>query len=82
MTAAILEYLGMAIVLVAVWRIGVLDIRGQYLMLAAQVVWTAYAVITKQWGLTAQSAALLVLTLRGIRKWSVGLNLAKTGGRP
>lgn len=64
-----LEILSTLTVLVAVWRIGKLDVRGQYLMLAAQLGWGLFALLGKHWGLLAQSAVLLALTLVGIRNW-------------
>lgn len=64
-----LEYLSTALALVAVWRIGKLDLRGQQLMLVAQVCWAAYAALTRQWGLLGQSLVLIVLTLKAIRHW-------------
>ena len=72
MTAA-LEYLSTALVLVAVWRIGKLDLRGQYLMLVAQLGWAVYAATTRQWGLLAQSLVLLLLTRKAIRNWRAAM---------
>lgn len=68
-----LEYLSTALALVAVWRIGKLDLHGQQLMLVAQVSWAAYAAYTKQWGLLAQSLVLIVLTVKAIRHWRAEL---------
>jgi len=69
MAAQSLEYLGTAIVLVAVWLIGGLSIRGQWLMLAAQGVWLAVACMRGMWGLAAQSVVLSVFTVRAIVGW-------------
>ncbi len=64
-----LEIFSTALALVAVWRIGRLDLRGQYLMLAAQVSWGAFAVLGGHWGLLAQSVVLIGLTFKAIRHW-------------
>lgn len=64
-----LEILSTALALVAVWRIGKLDLRGQYLMLAAQVSWGVFAALGGHWALLAQSLVLIVLTLKAIRHW-------------
>ncbi|MBU1229534.1 MAG: hypothetical protein KKA55_01755 [Proteobacteria bacterium] len=64
-----LEILSTLLALVAVWRIGKLDVRGQYLMLVAQVGWAAFAALGSHWALLAQSLVLIVLTLKAIRHW-------------
>lgn len=64
-----LEIISTALALVAVWRIGKLDLRGQYLMLAAQLGWAAFAALGKHWALLAQSLVLIALTLKAIRHW-------------
>jgi len=66
---SILEWVAPALVLAAVWLIGSINVRGQWLMLAAQVVWLAVAVMQSMWGLAAQSAALMALTGRAIVAW-------------
>lgn len=67
---SILECIGMAWTIVAVWLIGNLDIRGQWLMLVAQTVWLVFAVLSGHWWLAAQSVVLFGLTVRAIVKWS------------
>lgn len=67
--AAMLEYTATALVLAGVWLIGNLSVRGQWLMLLAQVVWGAVAVQKGMWGLAAQSAVLLAFTWRSIFMW-------------
>jgi len=64
-----LEILSTILALVAVWRIGKLDLRGQYLMLVAQLGWGLFALLGKHWGLLAQSVVLLALTLKAIKNW-------------
>lgn len=66
----LLECLGTVLVLVAVWRIGILDIRGQYLMLAAQFVWLWFAWILRLRWLALQSVALAGLTVLAILEWT------------
>lgn len=70
MIPTILEPIGSILVMVAVWYIGRLSIRGQYLMLAAQGVWIAFATCAGLWWLGLQSVALLGLTLLAIRNWN------------
>ena len=68
-----LESLGLGLVLAAVWLIGSLEISGQYLMLAGQVVWFAFAKRKGHRGLAAQSAFLFALTGKAIWEWHVKL---------
>ena len=67
--ADLLQTLATALVLYGVWRISVLDVRGQYVMAAAQVAWGAWAVMGGHWWLAAQSAVLLALAVRAVRYW-------------
>ncbi|MBU1039732.1 MAG: hypothetical protein KKF77_01365 [Proteobacteria bacterium] len=64
-----LEILSTVLALVAVWRIGKLDVRGQYLMLAAQLGWGVFAALGGHWALLAQSLVLIGLTMKAIRHW-------------
>jgi hypothetical protein len=64
-----IEIISTALALVAVWRIGKLDLRGQYLMLVAQLGWGVFALMGQHWGLLAQSLVLLVLTVKAIKHW-------------
>lgn len=68
MTTA-LEILATALTLDAVWLIGSMDIRGQWLMLAAQAAWFAFAVAGGHWFFAVQSVVLAGFTVRAIRKW-------------
>lgn len=67
----LLEIASTVLVLVGVWLIGSLDIRGQYIMAAAQVGWAAFAAFSGHWWLLGQSLVLLALTLRSVRRWRV-----------
>lgn len=71
----LLESTAAALVLAGVWLIGTPDILGQYLMLAAQVLWLAWAVRERSWGLAVQSVILAGLTVRAIVIWS-GIGVA------
>ncbi|MFZ5428071.1 MAG: hypothetical protein ACOZEN_13975 [Thermodesulfobacteriota bacterium] len=61
------------LVLLAVWRISHLDVRGQAVMAWAQVAWGAYALAEAKWWLALQSAVLLVLAIRAVRIWKRSL---------
>lgn len=76
-----LEIVSTALALVAVWRIGKLDLRGQYLMLAAQVSWGVFAALGGHWALLAQSVVLIVLTLKAIRHWRAD-QFRRIGNKP
>lgn len=69
--STVLEYLGMALVLWAVWLIGGYDVLGQWVMLAAQAVWLTVALMRGMTGLGVQSILLGALTARAISAWSV-----------
>lgn len=66
---AALEIVSAVLVLAGVWLVGVLDIRGQYLLAAAQMGWAVFAALGGHWWLLAQSVILFALTLRAIRYW-------------
>lgn len=76
-----LEILSTVVALVAVWRIGKLDVRGQYLMLLAQLGWGLFALLGKHWGLLAQSVVLLALTLKAVKHWRAEA-FARVGPKP
>jgi chromate transport protein ChrA len=63
------EYLAMVLVIVAVWLIGSKDIRGQWLMLAAQLAWAAVASVRDMPGLFVQCIVLAAFTVRSIVLW-------------
>lgn len=64
-----LSYLATALVLIGVYLISRPRIEGQYVMLAADITWLTYAVITGQWALAVQSIVLLTLAISAIRNW-------------
>lgn len=66
---AALEACAALLALVAVWLIGGLNIRGQWLMLLAQLLWAAFAILGRHWWLLAQSLTLIALTLRAVWLW-------------
>ncbi|MBI5520229.1 MAG: hypothetical protein HY916_09230 [Desulfovibrio sp.] len=68
--SAALEACAAVLALVAVWLIGGLNIRGQWLMLVAQLLWAAFALQGAHWWLLSQSLVLIVLTLRAIVLWN------------
>lgn len=63
------EYAAVALVVLGVWHIGRMNIFGQYLMAAAQILWIAVGVASGLQGLTLQSLILFSLTLRAIHLW-------------
>lgn len=65
-----LSYLATALVLSAVYYISKPKLRGQYLIIAADLTWLAYSMITKQWALTLQSIVLLTIGLFAVKNWS------------
>lgn len=68
--SAALEACAAVLALVAVWLIGGLNIRGQWLMLVAQLLWAVFALRGAHWWLLAQSLVLITLTLRAIVLWN------------
>lgn len=65
-----LGWLAFAVTIVAVMFIGDKDIRGQYLMAFAQVLWAAWAFGGRHWPAVLQSVVLFALTLRAIILWA------------
>lgn len=71
-----LSYLATALVLLAVYYISKPKLRGQYLIVAADITWLTYALLTNQYALAIQSTALLCIGLTAIRNWkSQGIGL-------
>lgn len=64
-----LSYLATALVLSAVYYISKPKLRGQYLIVAADITWLVYAISTKQYALGIQSIILLTIGLSAIRNW-------------
>ncbi|MDL2216367.1 hypothetical protein LJB81_01375 [Desulfovibrio sp. OttesenSCG-928-M14] len=63
------EYVAVALVVLGVWHIGRMNVLGQYLMAAAQILWIVVGVACGLRGLTLQSLVLFTLTLRAIHLW-------------
>ena len=64
-----LSYLATALVLSAVYYISKPKLRGQYLIIAADLTWLTYSIITKQWALALQSIVLLTIGITAVRNW-------------
>jgi hypothetical protein len=64
-----LSYLATALVLSAVYFISKPRLRGQYLIVAADITWLIYSASTSQWALALQSAVLLCIGISAIRNW-------------
>lgn len=64
-----LSYLATFLVLSAVYYISKPKLRGQYLIVAADITWLVYAISTKQYALGIQSTILLTIGLSAIRNW-------------
>lgn len=65
-----LSYLATALVLSAVYFISKPKLRGQYLIVGADLTWLTYALISEQWALAVQSIVLLTIGLSAIRNWT------------
>lgn len=64
-----LSYLATALVLLAVYYISKPKLRGQYLIIAADIVWFTYAIYTKQYALALQSTVLFIIGVTAVRNW-------------
>lgn len=64
-----LSYLATALVLTGVYFISKPRLKGQYLMIGADLTWLIYAVFTGQWALALQSIVLLRFALSAVRNW-------------
>lgn len=65
-----LSYLATALVLLAVYYISKPKLRGQYLIIAADITWLTYSICTKQWALALQSLVLLTIGLSAVNNWT------------
>lgn len=65
----LLSYLATILVLFGVYQISRPRLKGQYIMVAADLIWLGYSVYTKQWALTLQSLVLIKFSLDGIKNW-------------
>ncbi len=66
-----LSYVATALVLSAVYYISKPRLRGQYLIVCADITWLVYSLLTKQYALAIQSVVLLVIGLTAIRNWKL-----------
>jgi len=64
-----LSYLATSGVLLGVYFISKPKLRGQYIIVGADVTWLTYSILTKQYALAIQSVVLLVIGLSAIRNW-------------
>lgn len=64
------EWLALGLTLAAVWLIGAQEVRGQWLMLAAQGAWFAVARLRRSLALAVQSVVLAALTGRALWIWT------------
>ena len=65
----ILEIIATVLVLVGVYLIAIPNIKGQYLLFIAQVLWCIFSAINMHIFLCIQSFVLLILNLYAIRNW-------------
>ena len=65
----ILELFATVLVLAGVWLIGNLDIRGQYVMLLAQILWGMFAYVRGMRWMFVQSIILAGLTVNALIVW-------------
>lgn len=64
-----LSYLATALVLIGVYLISRPRLSGQYVMLAADLTWLTYSVLTEQYALTLQSIVLVSFAISAIKNW-------------
>lgn len=64
-----LSYLATTLVLFGVYFISKPKLRGQYLIVCADLTWLSYALLTNQYALAAQSVVLLVIGMSAIKNW-------------
>lgn len=64
-----LSYLATALVLSAVYFISKPKLRGQYLIIAADITWLIYSCLTLQWALAIQSLVLLIIGISAVKNW-------------
>ena len=67
-----LSYLATALVLSAVYYISKPRLRGQYLILAADITWLIFSASTGNYALALQSIVLACIAVSAIRNWSRG----------
>lgn len=64
-----LSYLATALVLSAVYYISKPKLRGQYLIIGADITWLTYGLLTEQWALAIQSIVLLCIGISAVKNW-------------
>ena len=64
-----LSYLATLLVIPGVYYISRPRLRGQYIMVAADISWLIYSILTEQWALSVQSLVLIKFSLDGIKNW-------------
>lgn len=67
---SILSYVATALVLLSVYYISKPRLRGQYLILMADMCWLVYSLSIHSYGLAVQSVALMCISISAIRNWS------------
>ena len=58
-----------SLVLFGVYYVSKPKLRGQYLIVGADITWLIYSILTKQYALAVQSLVLLVIGVTAIRNW-------------
>jgi len=64
-----ISYLATAFVLLGVYFISKPALKGQYLIVTADILWLIYSLTTEQYALSLQSIILLVIGLTAIKNW-------------
>lgn len=70
-----LSYVATCLVLAAVYYISKPKLRGQYLIVFADITWLSYSLSTKQYALAVQSIILLCIGISAIVNWSRNKNI-------
>jgi drug/metabolite transporter (DMT)-like permease len=65
-----LSYIATGLVLSGVYFIAQPRLRGQWIMLGADLTWLTYSIITGQYALTLQSLVLISLAVKAIKNWN------------
>lgn len=68
-----MEYFALGSVIVGVYLIGKLSVRGQYLMALSQILWFIIGFNAPLYGLMIQSAVLFILSIKAIFHWRLTL---------
>jgi len=65
----VISYFATVFVLLGVYFISKPALKGQYLIVTADILWLLYSLLTAQHALSLQSVILLVIGLTAIRNW-------------